>query len=95
MDINPVEPNGGAVLVAVAVIGGAARQAHQWLGGHRPTWRHFIARAVVSLFVGVVCCYALPQQSPWSFAVTGLLGWMGADGIGLLIDILIKTDKRK
>lgn len=86
-------PRGVWVLLTVSVLGGIARQAHQWLGGHRPTWRHFVARAVISLFIGVVCSALLPAQSPWSFAATGLLGWMGADGVALLLNIVLKNKK--
>ena len=83
------------VLVAVSVLGGLARQAHQWLGGHRPTWRHLVARAIISLFIGVVCSYTLPEKSPWSFAATSLLGWLGADGVVILLDIVLRNDKRR
>jgi len=83
------------VLVTVSVLGGIARQAHQWLGGHRPTWKHLVARAIISLFIGIVCSYTLPQESPWSFAATALLGWLGADGVVLLLDIVLRTDRKK
>lgn len=95
MDTNIEPPKGVWLLVSVSVLGGIARQAHQWLGGHKPTWKHFLARAVISLFIGIVCSYTLPTTTPWAFAATGLMGWLGADGVVLLLDIILRPEKRK
>jgi uncharacterized membrane protein HdeD (DUF308 family) len=80
------------IMIVIALLGGIARQAHQWLTGKaRPGWKHFLMRAIISVFIGVVCFYMLPRSSAWTGAITGLLSWLGADGITLLIELLIKT----
>ena len=95
--MTPIEEPklGPMTMMFIAILGGAARQAHQWLSGYNPTWRHFIVRAIVSSFVGIVCYFALPRDAAWSYAATGLFSWMGADGIALLSQIVIKKDVGK
>lgn len=89
-----IEPDSGweglATLSFVAVLGGLARQMHQWLDGKHLTWKHFVARAVISTLIGVVCFYALPRESPWSYAACALFAWLGADGIAMLTQLIFK-----
>lgn len=83
------------MILLVSLLGGAARQAHQWLGGRKVTWKHFLVRAVISLFIGAICYFLFPDHSPWSFAACGLFSWLGADGVALLLDLMVHTNKDK
>jgi hypothetical protein len=85
---------GLAVMLIVAVAGGVARQAHQILSGKKVTVYQFGLRAFISTFIGLVCYFALPPATAWSFATTGLMSWLGADGVALLLQIFFqKRDK--
>ena len=77
-------------MAVLALLGGAARQAHQYLSGKSVTWRHFFFRAIISIFVGVLCYFALPEGEPWTYAVCGLCSWLGADGVALLFQLFLK-----
>ena len=91
-----LEPRDGLLTMGlIALLGGIARQSHQWLSGKKVTWRHFVFRALISFFIGMVCSYAFPLElrdgehhhAPWAFATVGLLSWMGADGVALLLKL--------
>ena len=87
--------SGLTAMMVVAVLGGMARQAHQILSGKKVTIIHFFMRAIISGFIGLVCYFALPPATAWSFATTGLMSWLGADGVALLLQIFFqrKNDK--
>lgn len=74
--------------VAVAILGGVAKLAWEVLGGKKHPFWHFMLRSVVSSFIGVVCYHIMPKGSELGFAMTGLLAWMGADGITLLVEMI-------
>jgi hypothetical protein len=92
-ELKPEQGIGTSVLISI--LGGAARQAHQWLGGRKITLRHFAVRSIISSFVGVICYFALPPTSPWSYAACGLFSWLGADGIALLLNIVVKKNDKE
>ena len=86
-----IDPKEGLLTMGlVALLGGVARNAHQWLSGKKVTWQHFVFRAAISVFIGVICYYALPKDAPWAFATCGLCSWLGADGVSLMIQLFIK-----
>ena len=95
MDIDP-EKRRFLAFLTICFLGGAAHQLHDWLGGTRGlTWKHFVARAVISTFIGVVCFYVFPKDSALSYGMSGLLSWLGAGGISLLIEIVLKFKEKK
>lgn len=89
------EWKGLGTMSLAALLGGAARQAHQWLSGKTVTWRHFIFRAIISIFIGVICFHAMPKDAPWTYAACGLFSWLGADGIALLVQLCLKKTNDK
>jgi len=95
MPDNIQPPHDWWTKVLIALLGGTAKLAYESLTGRRHTIWHFILRGVVSLFIGVVCYHILPRDSEFGFAITGLLSWMGADGISILIEIVKANRKDK
>lgn len=98
--IPELEPKEGMITMGlIALLGGIARQAHQWLAGKKVTWKHFFFRALISFFIGLVCSFLFPkvgsppQYAPWSFACAGLLSWMGADGVSLLLKLMFRKNQ--
>ena len=77
-------------MVLIALLGGVSNQAHIKMTGRKVPWLNVLLRLPVSSFIGFVCYCFFPHESPWSFVFTGLLGWMGANGISLLIKVLMK-----
>lgn len=94
MTPNEIEPNkdffGVWVMALIAVLGGAARQAHQHLTGKPVGWRHLAVRATISAFIGACCYFAFPAGERWTYPACGLLSWMGADGVSLLLQLFFK-----
>lgn len=78
------------ILLMIALLGGIAKQAQLRLAGKKLTWKHFFFRALVSLFIGVLCYYILPW-SAWSTGLCGLLSWLGADGVTFLLDLVVRS----
>ena len=87
--------SGLIAMMVVAVLGGAARQAHQILSGKKVSVVHFLLRGIISGFIGLVCYFALPPATAWSFATTGLLSWLGADSVGLLLQVVFRKGDRE
>jgi len=82
------------IVIMIALLGGIAKQAQLCLAGKKLTWRHFFLRALVSLFIGILCHFLLPPTA-WSFGLCGLLSWMGADGVTFLLDLVVKSRREK
>ena len=78
-------------MILLALLGGGANQAHLKMNGRKIPWLHFMLRAPVSCLIGFVCYFLFPHDSPWSFVFSGLLSWMGANGISLLIRMTMKN----
>jgi len=95
-DLEPSESSKAIGLVTmscIALLGGIARQAHQRLSGKQIGWRHLAVRASISLFIGACCYYTFPTDARWAFPACGLLSWMGADGVSLLLQLFFKGSK--
>ena len=92
MDMPETGKSGMLPMMVVAILGGVAAQANEFLNGKKLSWKIVIGRAIVSAFIGAISFYLLPKDSPWSAAAGGLFAWLGADGIALLVKML-KGDK--
>jgi hypothetical protein len=92
--VKPIKENVGfwssfIAFIVLPILGGLANQLSMALSHkEKITWSKFLCRAGISLFIGATCWFLLPRNNPISFATVSLLGWLGADGITLLLDLL-------
>lgn len=78
-------------ILLVALLGGAAHQSYQRLGGKRIKLVDFGLRAVISIFIGLLFCFA-PHDNPWIFVACGLCSWLGANGVSVLVKLFFRGD---
>ena len=86
--MNELPP--GLVAVLTAVFGGVARTLHEWLGGRAgASWRQLCARGVVSGFMGLLGFHLFSAVRPeWTGIGCGIFGWLGGDGIPMIVRLL-------
>lgn len=78
----------------IAFLGGVAKYLHDTMKNKSPfSLFHMLAKAFVSAFSGWTMAHvalSMDLSTDWIFVFTGMGGWLGADGLEILVSYLKK-----